>query len=377
MSPENRVVIWRSALLSGSETFVRNHGDHLTRWEPAYLGATRVDSPLARETDIIAYPGESDRLAFLRLRLTGESPRLRRLLAVARPTLVHAHFAGDGWLISDAARHQRVPLVVTTHGHDVTRQPDSGGLKGVRYRRNLGSVFDRAALIIAVSEVIRDRAIARGAPASRVRVHYTGVPVPASAPAVSPSWDVCFVGRFVDKKGVDDLVAALGALGPARPRALFIGDGPLRPAAQAQARSLGIDATFAGSLPPAEVSSKLAASRLLAAPSRTAADGDTEGLPTTVLEAGALGIPVVSTFHSGIPEAVIDGTTGLLGAEREVTALSRNIYRLLSDEPLRARLGRAARAHVAGNFNLAVQSRRLEALYDEVAANHVLAGRFR
>jgi colanic acid/amylovoran biosynthesis glycosyltransferase len=366
MSPENRVVIWRSALLSGSETFVRHHGDYLTRWKPAYLGATRTESPLARETDVIAYPWESDRLAFLRLRLTGESPRLRRLLAVARPDLVHAHFAGDGWLVSDSARRLRVPLIVTTHGHDVTRQPDSDGLKGVRYRRNLRSVFDRASLIIAVSEVIRERAIARGADRSRVRVHYTGVPVPSELPSASPLWDVTFIGRFVDKKGADDLVAALGMLGPAR--ALFIGDGPLRSQVEAQARSLGLDATFTGSLPPAEVTSRLAASRVLAAPSRTAADGDTEGLPTTVLEAGALGVPVVSTFHSGIPEAVIDGTTGLLGGERDVAALSGNIDRLLSDEPLRERLGKAARAHIASNFNLATQSSRLEDLYDEVAA---------
>jgi colanic acid/amylovoran biosynthesis glycosyltransferase len=368
MSPDNRVVIWRSALLSGSETFVRNHGDHLTRWEPVYLGATRSDSPLARETDVIAYPWEGDRLAFLRLRLTGTSPRLRRLLTVARPRLVHAHFAGDGWLISDAARRLGRPLIVTAHGHDVTRQPDSGGLKGVRYRRHLRSVFDRAALVIAVSEVIRARAVARGAHPSRVRVHYTGVPVPSSPPRVPPSWDVTFVGRFVDKKGVDDLIAALGVLRPARPKALFIGDGPLRARAEAQARDLGVDATFAGSRPPSEVSERLAASRMLVAPSRTAADGDTEGLPTTVLEAGALGVPVVSTFHSGIPEAVIDGTTGLLGAERDVAALSRNIYRLLSDDPLRTRLGRAARAHITDNFNLATQSRRLEDIYDEVAA---------
>jgi glycosyltransferase involved in cell wall biosynthesis len=181
---------------------------------------------------------------------------------------------------------------------------------------------------------------------------------------------VAFIGRFVDKKGADDLVAALGVLRPTRPRTLFIGAGPLRPSVEAQARDLGIDATFTGSLPPSEVASRLAASRLLAAPSRTAADGDTEGLPTTVLEAGAYGVPVVSTFHSGIPEAVLDGTTGLLGPERDVAALSRNILRLLSDDGLRTRMGQAARVHIASNFNLATQSRRLEDLYDEVAARH-------
>ena len=368
MSPDNRVVIWRSALLLGSETFVRNHGDHLTRWQPAYLGATRIDSPLARDTDVIAYPRESDRNARLRLRLTGSSPRLRRLLAEARPQLVHAHFAGDGWLVSDAARRAGAPLIVTTHGHDVTRQPDSGGLKGVRYRRNLRSVFDRAALILAVSEVIRGKAIARGADPARVRVHYTGVPIPRDQPVVEPAWDVTFIGRFVDKKGADDLVAALGVLRPTRPRALFIGDGPLRAQTEAHARDLGVDATFAGSLPPAEVALRLAASRVLAAPSRTAADGDSEGLPTTVLEAGALGVPVVATRHSGIPEAVLDGETGLLGDERDVAALARNLHRLLTDDSLRQHLGRAARAHIAENFDLATQSGRLEDIYDEVAA---------
>jgi colanic acid/amylovoran biosynthesis glycosyltransferase len=219
-----------------------------------------------------------------------------------------------------------------------------------------------------VSEVIRARAIARGADPDSVRVHYTGVPVPDDPPIVEPEWDVTFIGRFVDKKGADDLVAALGVLRPTRPRALFIGDGPLRARVEASARDLGVDATFTGPLPPAEVALRLAASRILAAPSRTAADGDTEGLPTTVLEAGALGVPVVSTRHSGIPEAVVDGETGLLGDERDVSGLARNLHRLLTDADLRERMGKAARAHIAENFDLARQSRKLEDIYDEVVA---------
>jgi len=370
MSPESRrLVIWRSAMLAESETFVRNHGDALTRWTPTYLGATRQDSPLARDTDLIAYPGGGgDRRAFLRLRLTGSSPRLRRLLADARPDLVHAHFGGDGWLVGGSAAQLGVPLVVTVHGHDVTRQPDSGGPKGVRYRRNLRSVFGSAALVLAVSEVIRDKAIARGADPARVRVHYTGVPIPGEVPAAPKQWDVAFVGRFVEKKGVDDLIAALGVLRPTRPRALLIGSGPLLAQAEAQARDLGVEASFAGLLPPDEVARRLAASRVLVAPSKTARDGNTEGLPTTILEAGALGLPVVSTRHSGIGEAVVDGETGLLGPEADPAALARNLRLLLSDEALQARLGRAARAHVAASFNLATQTARLEDLYDEVVA---------
>jgi colanic acid/amylovoran biosynthesis glycosyltransferase len=365
MSAEPPVVIWRSAMLSGSETFIRNQADALTRWRPVYMGATRVESDLARPSDLIAYPALADRRAFLRLRLTGQSPRLLQLLLAQRPKLVHAHFGGDGWLISGSAERLKVPLIVTVHGHDVTRQPTTPGAKGLRYRRNLHAMFQRASGIIAVSEVIREKAVRWGADPAKIRVHYTGVPIPPVVPSVPKEWDVAFVGRFVEKKGADDLVAALGTLD--RPaRALFIGDGPLLPEVRAAAAALGVDATFRGSLPPSEVYSLIAASRILAAPSKTASDGDTEGLPTTIVEAAALGVPVVSTFHSGIPEAVVDGETGLLSAEGDRQALASGIARLLDDEPLRDRMGKQARERALSHFNVQTQSQALEDIYDEV-----------
>ncbi|MEU4691541.1 glycosyltransferase [Actinoplanes sp. NPDC023714] len=365
MRPDPRVVIFRSALIAGSETFVRGQGDALTRWRPVYVGATAVPSPLSRPDDVITFG--DDRRAFLRLRLTGSSPRLDRVLAAQRPDLVHAHFGGDGWLVSRAAARLGVPLVVTTHGHDVTRQPASPGLHGLRYRRNLRAVFRRAALIIAVSEVIRSRAVARGADPSRVRVHYTGVPVPPAPPVAAKRWDVVFVGRFVAKKGVDDLLTALAGLHSPRPRALFIGDGPLEPAMRARAGELRLDATFLGSQPPAVVQRHLTESRMLVAPSKTAPDGDTEGLPTTILEAAALGLPVVATRHSGIPEAVVDSSTGLLCPESDPPALAAAIQRLLHDAPLRHRLGAQGHRHTLAEFNLHTQTKKLESLYDEVA----------
>ncbi|GIF00693.1 glycosyltransferase [Paractinoplanes rishiriensis] len=363
MPADPRVVIWRSALLGGSETFVRNHGDALTRWQPVYVGATRTASPLSRAADLVAFPSPR---SFLRLRLTGSSPRLGRLLGTTGARLVHAHFGGDGWLVSREAARLGLPLVVTVHGHDVTRQPASPGLHGLRYRHHLRTVFRRAAVIIAVSEVIRDRAVACGADPAKVRVHYTGVPVPAEVPDRRKEWDVAFVGRFVEKKGVDDLLAALAALGPTRPRTVLLGAGPMLSTMRAYAAALGVDATFLGAQPPEQVTRVLTASRLLAAPSRTARDGDTEGLPTTVLEAAALGLPVVATTHSGIPEAVTDGETGLLGPEGDRAALAANLSRLLADDVLRKRLGSQARTRVAERFNLTVQSRQLEALYDEL-----------
>ncbi|WP_230688747.1 glycosyltransferase [Micromonospora sp. WMMD558] len=365
------VVIWRSHLLAGSETFIRNQADALAAWRATYLGAVRVASTLSRDTDVVAFGDTArDRRALLALKATGRSPRLTRLLRRLRPALVHAHFGNDGWLVSRAAADLDIPLVVTVHGQDVTRQPALPGLRGARQRHNLRVAFDRAALVVAVSEFIRDRAVALGADPAKVRVHHTGVPVPPLPAPTPPGWDVAFVGRFVEKKGVDDLVEALGSLRPRRPRALFIGDGPLEGPLRARAAELGLDATFLGAQPPEVVADHLARSALLAAPSRTAADGDSEGLPTTILEAASLGLPVVATHHSGIPEAVVHGETGLLGAEGDRAALAGNITRLLADDTLRRRLGREARRHVEDRFDLHKQTHRLEKLYDAVAAGH-------
>jgi colanic acid/amylovoran biosynthesis glycosyltransferase len=90
-------------------------------------------------------------------------------------------------------------------------------------------------------------------------------------------------------------------------------------------------------------------------------------LPTTIVEAARLGLPTVSTYHSGIPEAVKHGETGLLGDEGDRAALAANIRRLLTDDALRARLGEQARRNADEHFDLATQTAELERLYDAVA----------
>ncbi len=362
------VVIWRSCLLPGSETFIRNQGGALTRWRPTYLGAVKVASSLARDTDVIAYPGTPrGRYGWFMLRLSGTSSRLRGLLGDLRPAVVHAHFGGDGWLISRAAARLGVPLVITLHGLDVTRQARAAGLRGARHRRNLRAAFDRATLVIAVSEFIRGKALELGADPAKVRVHHTGVaigPPPVAVPAI---WDIIFVGRFVEKKGLDDLVEAVGLIRGVRPRILLIGAGPLEEPIRRRAAELDLDATFLGAQDPAVVTRCMAESKVFVSPSKTAPNGDTEGLPTTVLEAGSLGLPTVSTYHSGIPEAVVHGETGLLCAEGDRAALARHIEQLLTDDALRIRLGRQARRHTEAHFDLHRQTRLLEELYETAA----------
>jgi glycosyltransferase involved in cell wall biosynthesis len=105
---------------------------------------------------------------------------------------------------------------------------------------------------------------------------------------------------------------------------------------------------------------------LLAAPSVTARNGDAEGLPTVIVEAAACGLPVVSTRHSGIPEAVVDGETARLVPENDSQALAESIRLLLGSAQLRARMGAAGRRLAEEKFDLQRQTARLERIYDEV-----------
>jgi glycosyltransferase involved in cell wall biosynthesis len=105
---------------------------------------------------------------------------------------------------------------------------------------------------------------------------------------------------------------------------------------------------------------------LLCAPSVTASSGDSEGLPITVVEALAMGLPIVSSVHAGIPEAVIHGETGFLAAERDSAALASHILQLLKDEMLWQRFSTQSRERARSVFNLQKQARALENIYEVV-----------
>ena len=106
---------------------------------------------------------------------------------------------------------------------------------------------------------------------------------------------------------------------------------------------------------------------LLAAPSITARDGDAEGLPNTVVEAAASGVPVIGTRHSGIPEAVLHGETGLLVAERDVAALAAALDTVLGSSELRARMAAGGRRLAEQRFDAARQMVLLEQRYDSLS----------
>lgn len=255
-------------------------------------------------------------------------------------------------------------LVTSFRGADVTIHLAP---KPQRFR----ALFRRGALFLPVSRDFRERLIAVGAPADRVHVHRSGIDLSRFAfvprrPGPGPV-KLLFVGRLTEKKGLAYLLEALALLHAAGHDAelTVIGDGPL--ANQLRERTvelaIGNRVAFTGSCSQDEVVQHLRASHVLVAPSVTAGSGDQEGIPNVLKEAMATGMPVVSTYHAGIPELVEDGVSGFLAPERDAAALASCLIRVIEHPQRWAAWGEAGRRTIERDFDANVLNDRLVELY--------------
>lgn len=163
------------------------------------------------------------------------------------------------------------------------------------------------------------------------------------------------VGRLIEKKGFDTLVRAAALL---RDRGLqfrlaIAGDGPLWPELQRLINELDVGdfVRLIGPLTHEELERHFASATAFVLPCRIAADGNRDGLPNTILEAMARGLPVVSTTLASVQEAIADQIEGLLVVPQDPAALAGALGRLLDDPALRERLGQAARARVVRDYD--------------------------
>jgi glycosyltransferase involved in cell wall biosynthesis len=165
---------------------------------------------------------------------------------------------------------------------------------------------------------------------------------------------VVSVARLVEKKGLPDLVEACGILERrgAHVRLEIAGTGPLLGELESKAAGARLTAMFLGALPHEQVRALYERASVFCLPCVVASTGDRDGLPTSVLEAMALGVPVVTTGVNGLTETVIDGVTGLIVPEHDPPALADALARLLADTALASRLAEQGRRHVEQGFAL-------------------------
>ena len=259
---------------------------------------------------------------------------------------LHAHFIDRAaTVVWVASRLLGIPYSVTAHANDIYVAPVM-----------LGRKVSDAAFVATCTEYNRSF-LESVVPSSTkvVAIHHgialSGFPEPLTreSPPI-----VLAVGQLKEKKGLRYLIEAAAEIADRAFRLVIVGDGPLRSDLERLTGEVGMRdrVLLTGALSHPEVISWMQRSSIFALPSVVATDGDRDGIPNVILEAMAMELPVVSTRHSGIPEAVEDRTTGLLVEPTDVSGLAEALAALLDDPGLRERMGVAGRARVADKFDL-------------------------
>ena len=298
----------------------------------------------------------------------GQGVELARAVLADGITHLHAHFASlagrMAWL---ASRLTGVPYTLTTHAKDIYH----ASVDPVWLRRVCADA-DRVIAISRFNEDHLQRVLA--GTGARISLQYNALELDRFAytdptPAHDPL-RVAAVGRLVEKKGFHHLVQAADALVRAGRRldVRIAGSGELAADLQAQvdAAGLGDSVRLLGPLPQNEVTELVHWADVFAAPCIPGEDGNIDGLPTVVLEAMALGTPVIGTAVTGLPEVLDDGRTGVLLAPGDVDRLAASLASFADGEQPTTELARAARALIEERFDSRVQARTLSAW--EVAA---------
>ncbi|MFZ5810993.1 MAG: methyltransferase domain-containing protein [Thermodesulfobacteriota bacterium] len=250
--------------------------------------------------------------------------------------------------------HPELFTAVSFHGYDGSA---TFRVKGPDVYAGL---FARADMITTPSGYMKDALARHGCPPDKIAVHHYGKDTTTFAPAPrekrSGPVRVLSVARFVEKKGLEYSLAAFAtAQAGFDAQYRIVGYGPLEKELAALARTLGVadKVVFLGQLTNDAVRREMASADMFVLTSVTAANGDQEGVPVSLIEAQALGLPVVSSRHAGIPELVVHGETGFLAEERNVEEIAGYLRALIKNPAIRAAFSANARNRVLREFDLA------------------------
>jgi glycosyltransferase involved in cell wall biosynthesis len=277
--------------------------------------------------------------------------------------VILAEFGPNGATITPHAKRLGIPLIVHFHGHDAHRQSEIDHF-GDRYP----AMFDYAFRIVSVSRAMTEALIRLGADPSKIVYNPYGPR--DSFFEVEPLYNrnVLSLGRFTDIKANYLTLAAFKLVLELHPDATLtmVGEGELLETCRTLAKVWGIEGSvnFPGSVNHAETRSWFANATMFVQHSVTPSYGDAEGTPVTILEAQAAGLPVVSTRHAGIPQAVLHGKTGYLVDERDVEGMARHMSALLASRSECMAMGAEARQHIRQNYSMTRHISILQELID-------------
>lgn len=352
-----------------SETFIQAHKNLLEGEIYYYFGNTWTGITLEKGNE------KFNKLSFtqkIKLKLSGGSvtqSQQQNLIDSIKKNKIEVALVEYGqhahWL-REVLAQAKIPYAVHFHGHDATEH---------RILQNTGNyfeVFKQADKIIAVSQFMKQHLLDLGCPQQKLLYNVYG-PRPEFA-EIEPTLNAqkfISVGRFTNKKAPYYTLLAFSRIAAEFPRSelVFAGDGQLFETCLNLTKhlNLGKQVRFMGVANADQLKEELSSALAYVQHSVTAANGDMEGTPLSILEASSAGLPVVSTFHAGIPDVILDQKTGLLCQEHDVEAMATNMKRLLSEPGLAQELGTNARKHIAENFTLKRHIATLDSVLADIA----------
>jgi colanic acid/amylovoran biosynthesis glycosyltransferase len=294
---------------------------------------------------------------------------LPALLRGLQPDLVHVYYGHKAVKYLEMIKAWGGPFLVSFHGVDVVKFTGDP-----HYVARLQSVFRDAQLILARSQSLLDGLRALGCPPEKLRLNYTPIPLdrfPAMVrtPPGDGAWRLVQACRLIPKKGLFTTLEALRLVVPQFPKLKFVvcGTGPVKEEFLKRRDELKLRANVEvlGWMNQEKLLAEYRRAHLFLHPSELTDTADQEGIPNSMLEAMATGLPVVATRHGGIPEAVTHGLDSLLVPERSPGELAEALLTLLRDPALLTRFSEAAARTVRERFSLEASVARLEDCYDE------------
>lgn len=296
-----------------------------------------------------------------------ELESLRGILEKTNTRLLHIYFGHIAVHLLPLIRAWNKPTVVSFHGADVLVDMNKPA-----YRRATKEMLDAVKRVLVRSESLRQAVVDLGCDTNKIEIVRTGIPLEEfrfrerSLPE-NGEWRFIQACRLIEKKGLPTTLRAFAQFSARYPgsKIIIAGEGPMLDQLQALARELKIDnrTTFTGFVSQEKIRELFYASHIFMHPSETGRDGNQEGVPNSMLEAMASGLPVFATHHGGIPEAIESGISGVLVAERDHEALARALLDAVQDRDLLGHLGRLGSQSVAEKFDQRAQVRRLEDVY--------------
>jgi len=299
----------------------------------------------------------------------GEYQLLANLLERRGADLMHIYFGHTGVHLLPFIQCWDKPCIVSFHGADVMLKAESPD-----YAVKLRRVFDAVPLVLARSHSLERRLITLGCPPEKIRINRTGIPlgqfpmVRREAPREG-QWRFLQACRLIPKKGLTTCLKAFAIFHRDNPKAelMIAGKGPLQPALELLAGQLGIAGRvhFTGFLSQENLLKLYHSCHIFLHPSEMPADENQEGIPNSILEAMATGMPVLATRHGGIPEAVEDGRCGALVDERDHEALAAEMIKVTRSPNFFSEMGVLASESVAAHFEQSAHIAALESNYHE------------